>query len=1091
MRKFTTILFFILVTITTAVVGQTNSWINYSQKYVRVGVSVKGLQKVTFAQLNTAQLGLDAGNVNRLQLFHRGQEVSIISTDNNEVIFYGELNDGASDSLLYRPHSARMNPHYSLYSDEGAYFFTIGGGNGKRAETINQPVDNNLTPVPWHWETIINVLKTQYSNSIAGTDLPVPRQSFMTGGESFVSAAVPTAGTPYNLTLTNRYTTEFISPKLTAMINLRNINGIHNINVNITSSNRTAFTFNNISGYRGFKQTFSDFQPSDITSSNVLPIRFIPQTSSGPFGVAFYQLEFPQQMNMNNQAAKLFTLPETNESKNRVVINNTGTESKTVLNINDLSSIKKIQYTTPSAGNIELMLDRIPNQKLSLYVSRAINEITSVKQADMVSIIPQDYNFIIITSKTLEPAAIEYGKYREKPEGGSHKVLTIDIADLYDNFNYGEPSPLAIREFIRHIVSDNNVNKNLLLVGHASTYPNRINKELVGVHFSGSNPVPSDYYNTVEQVPGIGYPGSDILLGTDLGPNPHRNVPAINIGRLPATDLYQVFNYLEKVKKYEAPNQDLSWRKRALHVSGGGHASEMNSLKNYLSVLTPHVENGFNGGIVNHIYKTIPNNVTYDKLNISDQLNEGVGLVTFYGHGTADLTDYDFGYLSNSNYSFNETNKYPMMYYLGCGVSNFYLGRYDPTPGKTFSVPLSTDWLFTANKGAIAVIANSYDSYPSTGSEYVNELYKQLFNSTSIPSIGQVLRNTAAAIPNGTTDNFRMANIHQNILLGDPAINVVRIANAEFVLEDNKSLFIKSSIPNQVIGNSSNLLLGISMENKGRYERGGSIQAQLKIEYNNNTNSIENISIPYIPNKDSVYVNFPQGNNGRSLNVNDIKRIELNLNPNQNIQEDLYTNNSAYLDINWSKANLLLMYNNDSYALPVILAEFKAAKEINSAYLTWETSEEINSKSFDIERSNDGINWIRIGTVSANNNSNSYKLYNFTDHSPVSGENLYRLKMIDLDESFEYSRIESLVFGSIEYYLAPNPSSDRINIENISNITKVEIRDQNGVKVLDKKFSIDKSDQKSININHLKTGTYFVSVFQTGGTIVLLKLSKF
>lgn len=1094
MKNFTRLFIILLLFVTSVVAAQeTSSWINYNQNYVRVGVTVKGLQKITFSQLNAAGLGVNASNVDKLQLFYRGQEVAIVKIENEDVYFYGVLNDGASDSLLYKPHSARLNPNYSLFSNVGSYFFTIGSSTGKRATTSNETVNTALTPVPWHWETILQQFTNQYSNPVSGSGLPVPRQSYLTNGESFVSLPITsTSGVTYSLSLANRYIADFVSPKLTAMVNLMTTSGTHTINVKVGAARRTAFSFANLNGYKGFVQSFANFNVEDINSNGVLPIQFVGSGAASRFSMAYYRLEYPQQMTMNNQSSKLFTLPSNSDTKSRVTITNTGNDALYVLDLTQPTTIKNISYSSPSEGSIDFMVDRVPNKQLELYISKTINTPTNIRKVNMLNVTPNNYNYLIITSKTLMPASEEYATYRRSTQGGGHHVLVADITDIYDTYNYGEPSPIAIRSFVKHMVSDNNTNKNLLLIGHTSTHPTRINKELVGVHKSASAPVPSPYYDTIEQVPGIGFPGSDILLATDLGPSPNPNVPGISIGRLPATDLYQVYNYLEKVKKYEAPNQDLSWRKRALHVSGGGNQSEMNMLRDYLGSLNTHVQNGFNGGIVKSVSKSIAQgNTAYDKIDISSDLNEGVGLVTFYGHGTADVTDYDFGYLSNSQYDFNETNKYPVMYYLGCGISNYYNGRYDPTPGKTFSLTLSADWLFTANKGAIAVIANSYDSYASTGNVYVNALYNQLFNQPTIQNIGSILRQTGLSLNPTPGELYQIANIHQNILLGDPAIKVVRIEKAEFVVDKAKSLFLKSANENELIGQSSNIQLGIAFENKGKYVRNSTINAQLKIIYSDNSHSLHNINIPYIANKDSIAINIPQTTNGRTLSLNDVRRIEFIANNNGGIAEDDYVNNDGYLDINWSKANSLTLYNNDHYALPVTLTHFKANKESNTTLLQWETSEEINSKAFDIERSTDGTSWHKIGTIQATINSNIPKTYSYTDASPISGENLYRLKMIDLDDTYEYSRIESTDFSMLDTksFIKPNPTAEVFYITNIPDIAKVEVRDQFGVVV--KTETNITSSSNGINISHFAPGIYFVSVYNKKNQIVLLKLSKY
>ncbi|NIJ51951.1 T9SS type A sorting domain-containing protein [Dyadobacter arcticus] len=109
-------------------------------------------------------------------------------------------------------------------------------------------------------------------------------------------------------------------------------------------------------------------------------------------------------------------------------------------------------------------------------------------------------------------------------------------------------------------------------------------------------------------------------------------------------------------------------------------------------------------------------------------------------------------------------------------------------------------------------------------------------------------------------------------------------------------------------------------------------------------------------------------------------------------------------------------------ALPVTLVNFNARKVENSTALTWQTSDETNSDHFEIQRSHEGKQWSEIGNVSSSRESKVLTSYSFTDETPVSGDNLYRLKMIDQDGTFAYSRIVSLGFEGMEkIILFPNP----------------------------------------------------------------------
>ncbi|MEO6684783.1 MAG: T9SS type A sorting domain-containing protein [Dyadobacter sp.] len=173
--------------------------------------------------------------------------------------------------------------------------------------------------------------------------------------------------------------------------------------------------------------------------------------------------------------------------------------------------------------------------------------------------------------------------------------------------------------------------------------------------------------------------------------------------------------------------------------------------------------------------------------------------------------------------------------------------------------------------------------------------------------------------------------------------------------------------------------------------------------------------------------------------------------------------------------------------LPVNLVSFEANRNENQAFLKWSTSSETNSDFFAIERSVKGTVWETLDKVEASRKSTSLKTYSYLDTKPNTGENLYRLKMIDSDGSFAYSRIRSLSFGDAEQIiLYPNPTSGRLySTSPVSgNIESVRLVNVTGQVVA--QFSEITKD--GMPINHLATGMYSVQIKKTDGTTQFQKV---
>ena len=111
--------------------------------------------------------------------------------------------------------------------------------------------------------------------------------------------------------------------------------------------------------------------------------------------------------------------------------------------------------------------------------------------------------------------------------------------------------------------------------------------------------------------------------------------------------------------------------------------------------------------------------------------------------------------------------------------------------------------------------------------------------------------------------------------------------------------------------------------------------------------------------------------------------------------------------------------------LPVELSAFSAKISRNNVLLKWRTETEVSNYGFEVQRSSQKDKWDVLGFVPGNGNSNSPKDYSFTDDKVTPGKYSYRLKQIDTDGQFSYSKTIQVNFGSaVKFELSqnyPNP----------------------------------------------------------------------
>ncbi len=116
--------------------------------------------------------------------------------------------------------------------------------------------------------------------------------------------------------------------------------------------------------------------------------------------------------------------------------------------------------------------------------------------------------------------------------------------------------------------------------------------------------------------------------------------------------------------------------------------------------------------------------------------------------------------------------------------------------------------------------------------------------------------------------------------------------------------------------------------------------------------------------------------------------------------------------------------------LPVKLVDFEAMRSENSAVLSWQTVEETDFSHFEIQRSNDAQHFTALGRLEPlATSATKHYTYMDTQLAALSGTHAYyRLKMIDIDSSYAYSRIAQLQLDGLAAPLYPNPARQSLQV---------------------------------------------------------------
>jgi hypothetical protein len=184
---------------------------------------------------------------------------------------------------------------------------------------------------------------------------------------------------------------------------------------------------------------------------------------------------------------------------------------------------------------------------------------------------------------------------------------------------------------------------------------------------------------------------------------------------------------------------------------------------------------------------------------------------------------------------------------------------------------------------------------------------------------------------------------------------------------------------------------------------------------------------------------------------------------------------------------------SDATILPITLRDFKGKTQGEAALLSWNTEGALNFSHFEIEHNTDGQNWKKLGQRDYYKQVNQYQ---FKHSDMVSGTNYYRLKQVDLDGSFEYSRVITLNLedGRTIVSVRPNMVIDQTTV--IVNTQKAGVVTLNlvnsvGKIVESKQINAEKGIQEiPFDLSQKPNGIYLISAFEGSTFLENVKLLK-
>jgi hypothetical protein len=802
-----------------------NEWINYAQQYYKLPVTQRGIYRLTYQELQQAGLPVATVDPRRIQIFHRGVEQAIVVTGEADAFFneadyiefYGKGNDGTLDAELYRPAEAQPHTYYSLFSDTTYYFLTwrLDNGLGKRMPTVTEANIINLPAESYHWDEKLLVLTNEYD---AGKRYPEylgnaqGEHSFYDYGEGYTGIRKNKfESVDYTLTGLSKVAVNAPKPKLEVLVAGRN-NYPHNVEIFGGSTSTSLHSLGSlVFQYHGNSKYSGTIEPTDINAGN-LTVRMRVNGVAGvgeadAASVSLIRLLYPQQWSMENNPQKVFNLESKPGNQHYFEIENPA-QGTMLYDITNTNSLRRIAAAMVN-GKLVATVSDVKAILANAGFSPVTGTIFKVIFRNFGTLRP---NYLIVTHPTLRKPIGDvndpvqaYAEYRASLAGGRYDTLVANIDQLYNQFSYGEYTPLAIARFVRWMFKSAKP-EYLFIIGrglspeYVRNSPGRITGWIGGREGVGP---PTD--RLYDLVPAFGRPGSDFLYSDAV--SGQELLPALATGRISALVPQQVLNYLIKVKEHEQVSPDAPWRKNILHLSGGRTAGEVTTFKSFIDSYKTIVTGKYFGGFVQSLSKATGDEV--EKINISQQLNDGVALTTMFGHSGRNINDIEIGYVSTEYLGYQNKGKYPFVIVNGCQSGDVFNTEYT----------YAEDWTMRkSDKGAVAWIAHTSAGYSSELHSYSSTFYNTAFADSVMlgKPIGKVQQETIKRYVNLMTNwSLGLTHAEQIVLQGDPAVAFIPFTKPDYAVNET-GIFTKTFSSEPLTAALDSFQLGIVVANYGK-----------------------------------------------------------------------------------------------------------------------------------------------------------------------------------------------------------------------------------------------------------------------------------
>ena len=379
-------------------------------------------------------------------------------------------------------------------------------------------------------------------------------------------------------------------------------------------------------------------------------------------------------------------------------------------------------------------------------------------------------DYVLVVPPALEESGEAMAEYRSVQ--GGYDVSVVPLQAIFDAFDYGRPSPVALRRFAHQTQEWSTAPRFMSLWGDAQhpIYTNNI-----------------DDRTPPWSIPSFGYSPSDGWFAMQQNGAGDWS-EFIAIGRVPVRTNAQGELFLDKLETYETAPLDL-WQQRMMLIAGGTSSSEQQSLQFYSDRwgewATGTEDSLYVAGMdTTRFYKRV-DDVLDSSLqdSLATSLRRGAGWLNYFGHSAAQTWEI----VTDPPEQFNNAGRLPVVVSLGCRTGSFAGGRFEvvsaPSLGEQLVVGSLRDDgtpIDGSENGGIAHWGTSALGNRIPSARLNDELVDRVFRDT-MRVLGPAIQDAKADVADrfGASTTYRR-HLLQYSLLGDPATEIAIAGKPDF-----------------------------------------------------------------------------------------------------------------------------------------------------------------------------------------------------------------------------------------------------------------------------------------------------------------------